>query len=119
MSSKATPYTAEEDAIIISKVKESPTNLQHAFSEAAILLPNRGKDNITAHWYQVLKKKSNTSVAVSVGSSRGFTHNSKNVKRNEDGELPEQGLKGHLLILQQILELSPAQRELIRNVLNS
>ena len=115
MSSRATPYTAEEDAIIINKVKDYPTNLSYAFSEAAILLPHRGRNNIQARWYQVLKKKD--TVAVSVGSVRGFTKNSKNNKRNEDGELPEQGLKNHLFLIHEILELPQAEREAIIKLL--
>lgn len=118
MSSKGTPYTAEEDAIIINAIEESGRNVAHGLSKAKLQLPNRTIGAITTYWYSSLSKKESAN-AFSLATKHGATKNRKNLKRNEDGTLPDQELKGHLYLLQQILSLSSEQRELIRVVLNS
>ena len=115
---KRVTFSNEEDNIIIEKVKQYPTNLQHAFSEAAITLDNgKTRTQVEGRWYSKLRKKAGVH-AVSVGSERGFSRNTKNVAR-KDGTMPEQGLKPHLYVLKQIFNLSPAEREEIIRILNA
>ena len=106
-------YTPEEDLIIISKIKEYPTNLTHAFEEAALIL-NRDKRAVNFRWYNTLKKRGNI---LTTGSQSGFSSNVKNTIRTEDNPIPEPELKGHLFVLQQILSLSVAERQAIIRIL--
>lgn len=118
MSERIIPYTDEEDAIIINAIKESPKNVSNAINIASSLLPGRTKGGVSQRWYSVLSKKEHINV-LTVGTSKGFSKNRKNLKRDEDGILPNQELRGHLFLLHQILELTPQEREVIRTVLNS
>lgn len=48
-------YTKEEDLVILSKVKENPSNLSQCFRECSVIL-NRKATSISTHYYQVLAK---------------------------------------------------------------
>lgn len=108
--SKCKRYTKKEDLIIINQIKNCPTNLRNAFSEAQKLLKDRTLRSIHIRWYSVLRKKSTT---ITCGSSEGFTKNIKNIARNKEGIMPEQNLKHYLFIVKEILELPENEREII------
>lgn len=107
-------YTKEEDEIIIGQIKNYPTNLQHAFMEASSLLVNRDAKAISQRYYKRIKKDINT-YALTCGSTKGFTQNVKNKFRDSDGTLPEQNLKHYMVIMKELLELQPQERQLIVN----
>jgi len=104
-------YTKEEDEIIINQVKNYPTNLLHAFREASKLI-DRAETAISFRYYHKLKKDPSI-VALTVGSKKGFTQNVKNVPRDKEGNLPNQGLKHYMTIMKELLELPISEREAI------
>ena len=61
-------YTKEEDEIIINEVKNYPTNLLHAFTEAARKIEGRSVKTISQKWYVYLKKREDVS-ALTCGSN--------------------------------------------------
>jgi len=117
VESKRSTWSNDEDLVLIEMVKRYPTNLKHAFSEAAVTLGNKNRTQTETRWYNHLRKRNNVD-AVSVGSERGFSKNTKNVPR-KDGTMPEQGLRPHLYVLKQIFNLSPAERDEIVRILTS
>lgn len=108
-------WEQKEKDIIIKNVKKYPTNLQHAFQESCKELPNRNLKTITQMWYTKIRKDINVN-AMTTGSEKGFTQNVKNIKRNEDITLPNQGLKHYMYILKELLNLSPKERRVILEV---
>lgn len=108
-------YTKKEDAIIINEVKNYPTNLLHAFSEASKKLTNRKTGAISTYWYSDLRKNVEVN-AITCGSEKGFTQNVKNILRNEDNNLPDQGLKHYLYIVKELLDLPDIERKLVINL---
>ena len=108
------PYTREEDEIIVGQIKNYPTNLQHAFKEASIQLLNRNVKAIEMRYYNKLRKNPDIH-AITCGSTKGFTQNVKNKFRDSDGTLPEQNLKHYMIIMKELLELQPQERQLIVN----
>lgn len=116
MSGITIPYTPEEDALIISTIRDSQMNTSNALDKAASLLPNRTRAGIQQRWYSRLSKKNNVNI-ISVVTKEGVSKNRKVIKRNEDGTLPEQQLKDHLFLLHEILELSPEKRQAIVRIL--
>ena len=107
-------FTPEEDAIIIRFVKEYPTNLQEAFKKAYTQLPNRTLKTIQNRYYRALRKDPKIN-ALTCGSKAGFTQNVKNVMRDKEGNLPDQALKHYMVIMKELLELQPKERQLIIN----
>lgn len=107
-------YTKEEDEIIIGQIKNYPTNLQHAFKEASIIMPDRPLRAIEQRYYNKLRKNADV-YAITCGSTKGFTQNVKNKFRDSDGTLPEQNLKHYMVIMKELLELQPQERQLIVN----
>lgn len=69
------------------------------------------------HYYQDLRKNEKYNI-ITVGSEKGFTKNVKNVQRNQDGTMPDQGLKHYQYILKEMLMLSDKDRKIILNVFN-
>ena len=108
-------YTKEEDEIIINEVKNYPTNLLHAFTEAAKKIEGRSVKTISQRWYVYLKKKDDVS-ALTCGSNKGFTQNVKNVCRDSENNLPEQGLKHYLHVVKELLDLPQKERNLVINL---
>lgn len=109
----AKKYILEEDNIIINCIKEYPTNLSYAFKQASLRMNGkRTARAIELRWYTVLKKKDNINI-ITVGTEKGFTKNSKNLKRNKEGKLPEQGLKPIAYLVKEILNLSSPERKIL------
>ena len=119
-------WTKEEDEILITEIKNYPTNLNFAIEQAEIKLKEYNKDSnrigiyrtlgaINSRWYVKLRKNSNTH-AITCGSEKGFTQNVKNKHRNEDGTLSDQGLKHYLYIVKELLNLPNNERQLVVNL---
>lgn len=104
-------FTKDEDDVIVRLVKQYPTNLVYAFSEASIQLPGRDSSTITKRWYNHLRKSEDIQ-AVTVGSSRGYSHNSKNVAR-KDGVMREQGLRSYMVVVKDLLNLPKSELDLV------
>lgn len=116
MSGITIPYTPEEDALIVSTIRDSQLNISNALDKVASLMPTRTRAGIQQRWYSVLSKRENINI-LSVVTRNGASKNRKNLKRDDEGILPEQQLKGHLFLLQQILELPSEKRQAIINIL--
>ena len=106
-------FSTEEDAVIIEQVKLYPTNLKHAFQEAAVLLDRTWK-SIHFRYYITLRDDPKVK-AITCGSKLGFTQNVKNLRRDEDGNMPEQNLKGYVWLMKELLELDSSERDMILN----
>lgn len=111
-------FTEEEDHVIINNIKNFPTNLKYAFkiSSEDPLLKERSLPSIAQRWYGHLRRQTNIH-SVSCGSKNGFTQNVKNVLRDENSNLPNQGLKHHLYLIKEILDLSEKERNAIITIL--
>lgn len=106
-------FSVEEDNIIIEQIKLYPTNLKHAFQEAEKLI-ERSWTSIQFRYYGNLRGDPKVK-AITCGSKQGFTQNVKNLKRDEEGNMPEQNLKGYVWLMKELLELDPSERDLILN----
>lgn len=120
-------WTTEEDNILIHEIKNYPTNLQHAFDEAHDKLTilnvnkpdnNRTREGVEMRWYGYLRRATRVN-AVTCGSKKGFTKNVKNTHRDDEGNLPNQGLQHHLYLIKEILNLPVRQRNAIVTLLTS
>lgn len=107
-------FTSEDDKIILKQVELYPTNLRHAFTEAAKLLPERNWRSVQYRYYSNLRPDVDVK-AITCGSKAGFTQNVKNLARDEEGNMPEQNLKGYLWVMKEMLDLSPSERDMIVN----
>ena len=76
--SKGKRWTAKEDTIVVSAVKESPTNLIAAFVEASKKI-DRTKGACSNRWYTVLSKDKANACFITV-SSKHQSLNRKNSK---------------------------------------
>lgn len=76
--SKGKHWTAKEDTIVVSAVKESPTNLNAAFIAASKKI-NRTKGACSNHWYTVLSKDKANACFITV-SGKHQSLNRKNSK---------------------------------------
>lgn len=106
-------FSVEDDNVIIEQIKLYPTNLAHAFSEAANLLDREPKA-VHSRYYVNLKKDPKVK-AITCGSKKGFTQNVKNLQRDADGNMPEQNLKGYVWLMKELLELDSSERDMILN----
>lgn len=107
-------FTKEEDNIIIQTLKDYPTNLKAGFEQVSLKLPKRNPKVIMHRWYNTLRKDP-TNHVITCGSKKGFTQNVKNVKRDKEGNMPNQGLKHYMYIMKELLELSSTERQTIIN----
>jgi hypothetical protein len=106
-------YTETEDLIIINQIKNYPTNIKYALSEAQKLIPRRSLSSVDFRWYNTLRKQDNVN-AITCGSNKGFTKNVKNVHVDKKtGIMSEQNLRHYLYIVKEILELPQKEREVI------
>jgi hypothetical protein len=107
-------YSPQENEIILKQAELYPTNLHYAFEEASKLLVDRNPKAICVHYYISPKMRKDPKVkAVTCGSKKGFTQNVKNLKRDIDGNMPEQDLKGYMWVMKEMLDLPREERELI------
>lgn len=104
-------FTIEDDNIIIEFIKKSPTNISHAFQQAAEKL-DINFNTISSRYYSTIRKKN---TIVTCGSSAGMSSNVKNVAR-KDGKLESAQLQPHLVVLRQLIDLPKNQRDLILNL---
>ena len=104
-------WTKEEEQIVIENVRKYPTNLAHAFSESALQLEGRAPASISALWYDKLRKRDDVQ-AITIGSSKGYSQNAKNTLR-KDGVMGEQGLKGYMIVVRDLLNLPKKDRDLV------
>lgn len=106
-------FSVEDDNVIIEQIKLYPTNLKHSFQESAKIL-DRDWTGIHFRYYKTLRKDPKVK-AITCGSKSGFTQNVKNLWRDEDGNMPEQNLKGYMWVMKEMLELDTSERDLIIN----
>ena len=71
-------WTSAEDTQVVDQVRKSPTNLTHAFKEAA-RVTGRTVGACTIRWYTVLSKDKNNACFITV-SSKHKALNRKNGK---------------------------------------
>lgn len=71
-------WSATEDSIVVDQVRKSPTNLKHAFREAA-RETGRTQTACTVRWYSILSKDPANACFVTV-SGRHKALNRKNGK---------------------------------------
>ena len=76
--SKGKRWTAKEDTVVVSAVKESPTNLSAAFVEASKKI-DRTKGACGDRWYTVLSKDKANACFITV-SGKHQSLNRKNSK---------------------------------------
>lgn len=76
--SKGKRWTAQEDTIVVSAVKESPTNLNAAFFGASEKI-NRTKGACSTRWYTVLSKDKANACFITI-SNKHQSLNRKNGK---------------------------------------
>lgn len=107
-------FTEEEDAIIIAKVKEFPTNLRNAFKEVSNLLENRTLNDVENRWYRCLRPNTNIN-ALTIVSKHGASHNRKNVKRDKLGLMPDPEIRAVDNLMKILLEMAKEDREKIIN----
>ena len=112
-----TKWSQAELDVIINEVKNYPTNIDYAFEQAEMKLDGRNKKSIQNAWYLKLRKNTNVN-AITTGSEKGFTKNVKNTHRDEDGNLPDQGLMHYMYVLKEILNLPQKERDVILQVFN-
>ena len=72
-------WTAQEDMIVVSEVKNSPTNLKAAFEKAS-KITGRSKNASMVRWYNVLSKDKANACFVTISGK----HQSLN-RKNGDG----------------------------------
>jgi hypothetical protein len=104
-------FSQEDDRIIEQQVGLYPTNISHALQEAGNLI-NKSFKAVSGHYYYKMRKDPKVK-AVTCGSKKGFTQNVKNLKRDIDGNMPEQDLKGYMWVMKEMLDLPREERELI------
>lgn len=108
-------YTQKEIDIIVEELQAYPENKQHAFKMASERLINRTHSSIHMYYYNILSKKQ---TITTTGSAVGFTSNTKNVKRNADGNFERQEpLKPMFVILRQLLSLQPSELKKVKLIL--
>lgn len=100
------PFTEEQDNIIISCVKKSPLNISAALKKAS-KLTKKHYFNCADRWYKTLRHRKN--VILTCGSSRGFSHNRKNLNK-KNGKLPEMQLRPIDQIMIELLNLDEKDR---------
>lgn len=101
-------WNSEEDATVIKKVEQYPTNISYAFKEASKLLPNRKLEAIRSRYYGSLRKEHK--YTITTGSQKGFSNNVKN-QRIDDGKLTKQELEPVHIVMAQMLNLPEKDRK--------
>lgn len=83
MSSKAnrTPWTSDEDEILLQHIRETPNNLSYAFDMASNALRNRKPSAVSRHWYEVLRADKSVGAVFGMISPLGAVANTKNMVR--------------------------------------
>jgi len=104
-------FSIEDDQVIISYIKKSPTNLRNAIEQAAEEISADFK-SVENRYYNSIKKNH---TIITCGSSAGMSSNVKNSIRKE-GEIFNPKLKPHVVILKQLLDLPDKELELILSV---
>lgn len=74
-------FTQQEDDVILSKISQSPTNLQFAFENAARELEGRDRKSCEQRYYNTLRKKDPVH---SLATANGFAVNIKNTPMKAD-----------------------------------
>ena len=75
---KGKKWTSTEDTQVVDQVRKSPTNLKHAFKEAA-RVTGRSEIACSKRWYTVLSKDKNNACFITI-SGRHKSLNRKNGK---------------------------------------
>lgn len=91
-------WTATEDSIVVDQVRKSPTNLKHAFKEAA-RETGRSINACSNRWYLVLSKKKENACFITISGK----HKSLN-RKNGTGTKCTQGLFTKILKLLNIIK---------------
>ena len=73
---KGKKWTSTEDTQVVDQVRKSPTNLKHAFKEAA-RVTGRSETACSNRWYTVLSKDENNACFITI-SSKHQSLNRKN-----------------------------------------
>jgi hypothetical protein len=83
MSSKTnrSPWTPDEQEVLLQHIRETPNNLSYAFDMASQALKNRRPSAVSRHWYEVLRKDKNTGAIFGMISPHGAVANTKNMVR--------------------------------------
>jgi hypothetical protein len=101
-------FSAEDDSVIISEIKQSPTNLKNAFENASEKT-SRNFKAIEARYYNNIRKGK---TVVTCGSAMGLSSNIKNTL-SKDGKIDLPELQPHLVVLRQMLDLPAKELDLI------
>lgn len=108
-----TKWSQREDAIIYSKIDQSPQNLRSAFEQAALELPQRTVDSVSKHWYKSLKSK-DKAVVIVASKGTAIQKNVKNTPRQitlSTGEIRLQD------VMKDVVNMSRNQRDILRRYL--
>ena len=76
-------FTQQDDAIVIQRIKDNPSNLQLAFEDAGLLL-NRSKASISARYYVKLR---NSVPMLAMGNDKVMTVNTKYTPQAPDATM--------------------------------
>lgn len=80
---KNTPWTDQEDEILLRQIRETPNNLTYSFDQVKIQLKGRSADAIGLRWYHVLKDNPNVGAIFGMITAKGAIANTKNMRRPE------------------------------------
>lgn len=98
MNPKNRKWTTAEDSIVVAQVRKFPTNLTHAFKEAAKEI-DRTASACAYHWYTKLSKDSSNACFITISGK----HKSLN-RKNGEGEKCSQSLFTKILKLLNIIK---------------
>lgn len=104
-------WTREEVSIVVSVIKQYPTNINYACEEASKLI-NRTPHAILKYYYKILKKDPSLYM-LTTGSKEGFSQNVKNQARDKEDGTVKQNLQPFMIIMKELLDLSKDDRDKI------
>jgi len=108
-------YTKAEDRLILDEVMKYPDNIAHGCNLASKKLKNRKPSSVQSRYYYLVRKDSKMSV-VMTGSAAGFA-NSKTNPRKGGILTRKEPLKPIAVMIKQLLELHPEERQKIKDFL--
>ena len=104
-------WAREETAILVSLIKQYPTNINYACEEASKVI-DRNKEACLKYYYKVLKKDPSLYM-LTTGSKEGFSQNVKNQHRDKEDGTVKQNLQPFMIIMKELLDLSKEDRDRI------
>lgn len=111
------PFTEMEDQMIIEAMNGNVPNLTFACKKLEEKM-DRSYGSIYQRWY-ILRDNVKYAGTLTVGSSKGFTNNKKNIHVDKKtGEMPPVELKNLLWLIEFIMKLPKKEFEAIMTILN-